>query len=90
MGALIFENEIGKFLRKQNSREAPCVRMRDNGSLVIPTPSNSNFAIVQRKTGKLPSKYERRQFFLNSSISYFFSPIFSLCQQRIISELTRA
>ena len=48
MGALIFENEIGKFLRKQNSREAPCVRMRDNGSLVILTPSNSNFTIVQR------------------------------------------
>ena len=70
MGALIFENEIGKFLRKQNSREAPCVRMRDNGSLVIPTPSNSNFAIVQRETGKLPSKYDRRKRpflkFLNS------------------------
>ena len=38
MGALIFENEIGKFLRKQNSREAPCVRVRDvifNDSLAI-------------------------------------------------------
>ena len=45
--------------------------MQDNGSLVIPTRSNSNFATVQRKTGKLPSKYEDK--FLVNGIAYLIT-----------------